>query len=312
MSRKPFAEDDDEVTVTGAQPLSDETSPLVETTPAPDDDFADEDAGAPPDAGAVTLRALAAASLLRRLELERRNAPLEDIERLEAFVDENGLHASFGPTAFALFDAPPGEWTDDDADTVAWSAEELVMLGWALGRGELPGLLTRADVSALLAALPRAGDLSAFVGSATLLDIAEVDAARSLFSTLEEVARLEAWARAIAADAEVSIDDQQLEDVFEAAGAEGFDRAAVTTQHGARKAAVEVLRFWTRLLLEHLFVEGGPFTAFRFAHDELTALDDDDLALLLTLSQLRAETLSWLLEGESVDEGEEAPGDGEG
>ena len=73
-----------------------------------------------------------------------------------------------------------------------------------------------------------------------------------------------------------------------------------------------MLRLWTRLLLEHLFVEGGPFTAFRFAHAELVALSDEDLALLLTLSQLRAETLSWLLEGAPVDDGADAPADDEG
>lgn len=315
MSRKPFS-DDDETTVTGGQPLSsssDETSPLVETTPATDDDEPEEDelgveAGDAPDAEAVARRALAAAALLRRLDLEQQSAPLRDIEQLEAWVDENGLHASFGPTAFTLFGAPPGEWSDEDAEAVAWAAEELTLLAWALGRAELPGLITRADAGALLATLPRGGDLSAFVGSATLLDLAEVDAARSLFSTLEEVARLEAYARAIASDAEVSIDDQQLEDVFEAAAHEGFDRDAVTAQHGDRGAAAGVLRFWTKLLLEHLFADGGPFTAFRFTHDELTAVEDESLALLLTLSQLRAETLSWLLEGAPVERGDEADG----
>ncbi|MBL8921264.1 MAG: DUF4272 domain-containing protein [Myxococcaceae bacterium] len=309
MSRKPFG-DDDETTVTGGQPLpSDEPSRVAETTAAGEDEapVEDFDAGDAPDAEAVVRRALAAAALLRRLDLEQARAPLRDIEQLESWVDENGLHASFGPTAFALFGAPPGEWTDEDADAVAWGAEELSMLGWALGRTELPGLITRADVTDLLAALPRAGDLSPFVGSASLLDLAEVDAARSLFSTLEEAARIEAFARGIATDPDVSIDDQQLEDVFGAAAHEGFDRDAVTAEHGDRGAAVEVLRFWTKLLLEHLFADGGPFTAFRFTHDELVALEDDALALLLTLSQLRAETLSWLLEGAPAEDDGEPP-----
>lgn len=305
---RPF--DDDEVTSTEGTPLTksetgDETSPLVPVTAEPDEAAsADEDqgeewsdAGAPPEADAVALRALGAVSLLRRLELERRNAPLKDIEALEGWVDEYGLHASFGPSAFALFDTPPGEWTEDDVESVSWAAEELAMLGWALGRAELPPLFARADVAPLLAALPRGGDPSPFVGSASVVEPAQLDEARALYETLEEAARAEAWARNLGDDVEPG-EDEQLEVVFDALADEGFDREAITREKGPTGAKVEALRRWSQVLVRQLFTDGTPHGAHRFEPAKLQGLDDQALGVFLATTQLRAETLAWLLEGD--------------
>jgi len=237
---KPF-DDDDDVTVNDGQALGvaeDATTPFVETVAEPADDEPG-DAGAPPEPDTVALRTLAVASLLRRLELESRNAPLKEVEQLEAWVEEHGLHASFGPVAVELFDAPPGEWTEDDAATVGWAAEERAVLAWALNRAELPPTFARADVTPVLATLPRSGDVTAFVGSATVRDLALVDEARALFATLEEAARAETWARGIAEDPSLADDEVNLEVVFEALVDEGFDRAAVTSRRRGRDVAAE-------------------------------------------------------------------------
>lgn len=300
---KPF-DDDDDVTVNDGQalpPEEDATTPGVETEPEPLDD---ETAGAPPEPDTVAMRALAVAALLRRLELESRNAPLKEVEQLEAWVEEHGLHASFGPVAFELFEAPPGEWTEDDAASVAWAAEELAVLGWALNRAELPPMFTRADVKPLLATLPRSGDLGAFIGSATVRDLDHVEEACALFDTLEEAARAETWARGIGEDASLADDDEQLEAVFEALVDEGFDRAAVTRARGKQGAAVDALTRWSQVLVAQLFGPGSPHAAHAFDFKTLSTLDDEALGTFLATSQLRAATLAWLLDGDEwADEG---------
>lgn len=304
---KPF-DDDDDVTVNDGVALgeADEaTTPFVETVAEPEDD-APDDGGAPPEPDTVALRTLAVASLLRRLELESRNAPLKEVEQLEAWVEEHGLHASFGPAAVELFDAPPGEWTEDDVASVGWAAEELAVLAWALNRAELPPMFARADVKPVLATLPRSGDVTAFVGSATVRDLELIDEARALFATLEEAARAETWARGIAEDPSLAEDEESLEAVFEALVDEGFDRAAVTSARGPQGAAVDALKQWSQVLLTQLFSSGSPHAADAFDAKKLSRLDDDALGTFLATSQLRAETLAWLLEGDAWANEEDA------
>lgn len=303
---KPF-DDDDDVTVNDGVALGeadDATTPFVETVAEPDDDA--EESGAPPEPDTVALRTLAVASLLRRLELESRNAPLKEVEQLEAWVEEHGLHASFGAAAVELFDAPPGEWTEDDVASVGWAAEELAVLAWALNRAELPPMFARADVKPVLATLPRSGDLTAFVGSASLRDSDVIEERCALYDTLEEAARAETWARGIAEDPSLAEDEESLEAVFEALVDEGFDRAAVTSARGPQGAAVDALKQWSQVLLTQLFSSGSPHAADAFDAKKLSTLDDEALGTFLATSQLRAATLAWLLDGDAWANDEDA------
>lgn len=312
-ARKPLGDDD--VTVKDAQalPAPEPRQADIETNPGPDEldeettasfgeEEADEEVPAPPEADAVALRALAIAGLLRRLELERRNAPLKEIEALQSWVEEHGLFASFGPVAFELFDAPPGEWTDDDAQSVAWAAEELHVLCWALGLADTPPLFARATGDALLAALPMEGAPEPFAGAATVREHEELELARALHETLHESARTEAWARGVADDASLAANDEELDQVLEVVEQEGFERARVVAEQGAQAAAVQGLRAWSRLLLAQLFEPGSPHAALAFAPEKLEGLDDEALANVLAAAQLRAETLAWLTEGEVAEE----------
>lgn len=263
---------------------------------AGDDDAADE-SGAPPEADTIALRSLAVAALLRRLTLEARRAPAPDFEALKAWVDENGLFASFSAGGFALFDAPPNAWSAEDKEAVEWAAEELQLLSWALGRGEAPALFVRADAAPLLAQLPERGPVEPFSLAARARPLEELEVQRALHETLANAARLEAWARGIAADPSLAADDEELEELLQ--GVLPEERERITREHGAHGAAVHVLRSIARQLLTDLFEPSSPVSAWAFAPDKLESLDDEALAVFLASAQLRAEALAWLTEGDS-------------
>jgi Domain of unknown function (DUF4272) len=263
---------------------------------ANDDDLPEAD-GAPPEADTVALRALAVAALLRRLDLEERKAPKAEFEALDGWVEQNGLYASFSEGGFALFDAEPNSWNAEDQEAVAWGAEELLVLTWALGKAESPGVFTRAARAPLLGLVPASGPVEPFSLAAALRPDLQVEEFRALYQTLANAGRLEAWARGVAADPTLLTDDEELEVLLQ--GLEPGQREALTEKHGAAGAAVEVLRTLSQTMVTELFGEAkSALAAYAFEPAKLATLDDEALAHFLAIAQIRAEASSWLCEGD--------------
>lgn len=262
----------------------------------------DEDPGAPPEADTVALRALAAAGLLRRLELERKKAPPEAYAPLQRWLDDNGLSSNFGAEGFELFEAAPGTWSEEDLETVGWGAEEFAVLAWALGRADLPRPGERAAPAPLLAAFPAEGPAEVFSLTAKVKPLETLETHGALYATLAMAARTEAWARAIAADPKLAEGDEELGGFLEAAEAEGFPLAQLTQERGPARAAVECLRRANQSLLEELFAEGSPHGAVALAPDTLSRLDEAALAVFLATAQLREQALVWLTEGDAWED----------
>lgn len=267
-----------------------------------DPDDVDQAPGAPPEADSVALRGLAAAGLLRRLALERQKAPEEAHAALQTWLEDNGLFANLGPEGFALFEAAPGSWSDEDLATVAWAAEELAVLAWALGLGELPSPFERAAAEPLLAAFPGEGPAEPFSLAAKLRPLETVEMEQALYDALVVAARTEIWARAIAEDATLAEGDEDLEALLQAAAEDGFPLERVGADQGAAPAAMQGLRHVGQKLLADLFSEGSPHRATAFAPEKLAALDEEALALFLATVQLRAQALAWLVEGDDWEE----------
>jgi hypothetical protein len=254
------------------------------------------DGAAPPEADVVALRTLGVTSLLRRLELEKRKAKPAEHAALLAWVEDNGLYASFGESGMELFDADPNTWDDEAKEAVEWAAEELLMLAWALGKAEPPQLFSRADATALLSQLPSIGDVQAASLAASLRPDKEVDVLLSLYETLANAGRLEAWARGIEKDPSLAEGDEELDDLLRA--------MAVTKDKGAAPAAIDALRAQSRRMISELFEGKSPHAAYAFAPEKLSALEEEALAVFIATAQIRGEALIWLREGD-FEESEE-------
>jgi Domain of unknown function (DUF4272) len=262
-----------------------------------------ESDGAPPEADTVALRSLAVVALLRRLDLEERQAPRAEFETLDGWVEENGLYASFSEGGFALFDAEPSSWSAEDKEAVGWGAEELFVLSWALGRCEPLGVFARAERGPLLAAAPSSGPVESYSLAASLRPDVQVAQFRALYETLANAGRLEAWARGVAADPSLATDDDELEVLL--SGLEPGKRDALTAQHGPAGAAVNVLRTLSQTMVSELFGEAkSPHASFAFEAAKLEQLGDEALAVFLACAQIRAEAAAWLCEGDAWDDGE--------
>lgn len=287
----------------GVKPVNSGSLPLMKfpTTPAPeplpDLEELDEVSAAPPEADVVAARALMVSSLLRRSAFES-TPDAAAMDALNTWVEENGLYGNLGPEGAELFDAVPGSWPDEALDAVAWSAEEAGVLAWALQRQDFPSLEARVDAAAVLRALPVPCDVDAMLSKATLRPVHEVEERLSVYGTLLEVVRSEAYVRSLQQDPASLVEDEELEQVLESAEREGFDRKAAAAKGKAHEAR-EALRFWTRTLLEELATRGLPV----LDGAALVSMKDERLAELLGMTHARSEALLWLLEGdEYVDE----------
>ncbi|MFL5346759.1 MAG: HEAT repeat domain-containing protein, partial [Hyalangium sp.] len=122
----------------------------------PEDDEASWTEQVPPDAEAVAQRALVLGGLLRRLLLEERlgkvkdPAAKEEILRLQRWMDEEGLFSTLGVADIELLEAEPGTWLPDHRQSVAWLAEELQWLLWALKQQKPPPFEARVETAPLL------------------------------------------------------------------------------------------------------------------------------------------------------------------
>ncbi|MFZ5439302.1 MAG: DUF4272 domain-containing protein [Myxococcota bacterium] len=250
---------------------------------------------AAPEADAVAARALMVAALLERAKLES-SRDAARAEALVKWVEREDLLAHLGDEGEAVFSAAPGSWSDDAAEAVAWTAEELQLLLWALRRAELPTAERAANAGELLADVPVLGDVADFVENAALRPPEEVDALRALYAVLHEAVRAEVYARAIVEDPLSLEGDEAFEELLSTVAAEGFDRAQAAAQ-GKAHEAIEGLRFWSRSLLGELPAEAG----VKLDAPRLVALQDEVLATLLGVTHARVEALAWLLEGDGED-----------
>lgn len=269
----------------------------------------------PPEAEAVAQRALAHGGLLLRLALEERftrtkePAAKEEILRLQQWMDAEGLFSSLGPSGLELLDAAPGAWTEEDRKAVAWSAEELHVLLWALKQAPLPPLDARAEAASLPGLLPLLKDPQPFLESATRRPAEEVEPERDRWAVLLECARSESVARAIAAEPALAEGDENLQSLLELSVEEGFGLEAVQAERGRAQAALEGVRFWSRHLAGQLqqrgLLAGRPGEGLTFQGKRLPELEEPALATLLALAHARFQALEWLSAGEEVAPEEE-------
>ncbi|HVG59297.1 MAG TPA: HEAT repeat domain-containing protein [Hyalangium sp.] len=273
----------------------------------------------PPASDAVAQRALVLGGLLRRLALEERlargkdPAAKEEIAHLHRWMVAEGFFSTLGVTGLELLESDPGTWSEEDRQSVAWSAEDLHLLLWALKQEKLPPLEARAEAAPLLMRLPLLKNPQPFLESAELRLAEEVAAQRDRWDVLLECARYESLARGIASDPALAEGDPDLELVLESAEEVGFDRKGAAAKLGKARAAVEGLRHWSRHLLSQLQEEGmlpgKPGEGLTFQGKRLHELDEPTLGVLLGLAHGRFQILEWLAEGDAVlPEGEEEAG----
>ena len=281
-SRKPLF-DPDEKTATEGQPVDDADGPLA----------------AAPEADVVAARALMVGALLERARLESTRDEAR-FTALKAWVDALGLFGNLGPDGVELFESKLGSWSDEDIESVDWTAEELLLLLWALGKAELPTLEARADAAVLVAKLPLLSQSEAFIDEATLRPLDELEVHRALCEALLEAVRAEVYARSLQEDPGSLEADEDLEELLSSVAAEGFDRKAAAAK-GPVNEAVQGLRYWSRSLLTELFASGSPHEAHRIDSAKLVGLEEATLANWLGTAHARAEAMAWLLEGDEYE-----------
>jgi len=273
----------------------------------------------PPDAEAVAQRALVVGALQRRLVLEERlargNYPAarEEVQRLQRWLDEEGLFTTLGFTSMELIEAEAGTWSEENRQAVAWSAEELQFLLWALKQGKLPPPEARVEPTPLLERLPLLKDVQPFLSTAERRPLEEVEAQRSRWEVMLDCARYESFARGIQADPTLAEGDPELDGLLDSAEAEGFEQAKLEIKLGKARMAVEGLRFWMRFLVTQLqkdgLLAGKPGDELLFHGKRLMDLDEAALATLLGLAHGRCQALRWLTEGGGdVPDDEDEPG----
>ena len=281
-SRKPLF-DPDEKTATQGPPAEEGDAPLA----------------APAEADVVAARALMVGALLERAKLESTRDEAA-FTALRNRVDELGLFGNLGPDGVELFESKLGSWSDEDIESVDWTAEELLLLMWALGKAELPRLEARAEAGALVAKLPLLSESESFIEDATLRPLDELEVHRALCDALLEAVRSEVYARSLQEDPGSLESDEDLEELLSSVAAAGFDRKAAAAK-GPANEAVQGLRYWSRSLLTELFASGSPHEAHRIDSAKLVALEDAALATWLGTAHARAEAMAWLLEGDEYE-----------
>ncbi len=273
----------------------------------------------PPEADAVAQRALVLGGLRRRLSLEERlgkakdPAAKEEILQLQRWMDEEGLFSTLGVADIELLEAEPGTWSPDHRQSVAWLAEELQCLLWALKQASLPPVDARVEAAPLLERLPLLKDPQPFLESAERRPLEEVQAQRDRWELILECARYESLARGIAADPTIVEGDPDLAMLLESAEEVGFDRKGVSAKQGKTQAAAEGLRHWSRHVAtefqEQGLLPGKPGEGLLFQGKRLHELDETALAVLLSLAHARFQALEWLATGgEALPEGEDEAG----
>lgn len=185
------------------------------------------------DPAHIAARAIVVATVLRRLALEQLDKGDENEATAEAFdlrewLREQRLTDEMTSHEQSLMSRPRGGLADTERLEETWQGEGLLVLVWALGRGELPPPGAPATVGSVLAAIPAAWDeTNAWIAGAALRP-------ESVIATERERAELWHWRADIeSAWREASPQDRRdydlaIRDVSAEAAAAGLlsDRAA--------------------------------------------------------------------------------------
>jgi len=217
---------------------------------------------------AVAARCIVLAALIRRLSIESLASDRNDeglsgeAFDLRAWLRSENIWDSLGDREIAFLDRPLGDLDDDQMASVAWQAEGLATLGWALGLAELSPLGDLRQVEAVLELVPSPWDATAaWIGNAGLRSEPVVARERDRAELFEWRASIEA-PRRIATGPERTEYDEAIADV--ASEVEGTGLAVVANGD--------------------LLIADIP----------LASLQDDMLERLMALAEERLRALNWL------------------
>jgi hypothetical protein len=216
----------------------------------------------------VATRAIILASLIRRLSIESLAAEAQvealagEAFDLRAWLQSEGLWDHLGDTEAAFLEQPLGGLSDAQMATVAWQAEGLATLGWALGLAELAPVGDLKLAETVLTLVPSPWDKTApWIHAAVLQP--EPDIARE-----RDRAELIEWRISIEAPLRTATDEERSE----------YHEAIADV---AREADVAGL----------VETSAGDFT---LAGLPPSSMSDDDLERLAALAEERLRALNWL------------------
>ena len=216
----------------------------------------------------VAERCIILAALVRRLWIESSlsaNEPGDwsaEAFDLREWLRAEGIRKSLTPAEDDFLQRPPSDLTEDEIAAVAWQAEGLATLGWAL---RLTGLLppgNLGDITAVVRVVPAPWDDTAeWTRGAHLRPESEIATARDRAEVLE-------WRIAIEGPRRLASGDERAQ--YEAAIADVVQEARASS------------------LLE------SDSADFVIGDRPLAALDDHDLERVSSLAEERLRALNWL------------------
>lgn len=147
-----------------------------------------EESPTPPTATRVAARALVLSAVACRglIEEDASDPGAEQLRKnVSQWLSDIGLAAEMEQQEAAVLSTPLGKLDIPAARDASWSAEGMVVLGWALGRASLPAFYAECDPPAVANALGfLAGKEDTVLKDARLRDQAEVSIAEETYLTL--------------------------------------------------------------------------------------------------------------------------------
>ena len=224
----------------------------------------------------VAMRCIVLGCLVRRLSIESLSQDRNDESLageafdLRAWLQTERLWSSLEASETAVLDHPFGEVSDDEMATIAWQAEGLASLGWALGLADLPPVGELSSIESVLTRVPSPWDSAApWIADVALRPEPEIARERDRAELIE-------WRVGVESPRRLASDRERAD----------YDRAIAEV---AREAASAGLADVTN---GDLFITAAP----------AANLDDEALERLAVLAEERLRALNWLCGfGESWD-----------
>lgn len=230
-----------------------------------DDDELDIELRSPAE---VAARCIVLACLVRRLSIEALASGGKDdglageAFDVRAWLQTERLWSGLEPSETAFLDRPLGELTDDEMATIAWQAEGLASLGWALGLADIAAVGDPNNAESVLTRVPAPWDSAGpWIADATLRP--EPDIARE-----RDIAELIAWRLSIESSRRLATGQERADD---------------------ERAIAEVVREATSARLVES-VDGD----FRVAGEPISRLGDEAVERLAALAEERLRALNWV------------------
>lgn len=281
-----------------------------------EEDLSGDSYDGPRSAEQVASRALVLGAMLKRLTLEEalqegrlKNAEAgRASEAVFAWIAEEGLEGSLDSVERDLLELPSGEWGEEDRRQIAWTAEGLHVLLWAIEKVEsLPPADVQSPPGVLLARLPILESTSEFIAGSTLRDSDALERQRETYEVWlwrteqEDLARqVEAGETPEAIDPEAFVDELRME---------GFPVDKLEKQLGYQGMLAEGLRSLARRAAESLEQQGALEKRlngdFPFRGKPFFKLDADTILTARSLSFEKHRALSWVEHGGSWEMVEE-------